>query len=167
MTPVAPLRAADDTGPIFRLMLLFGLAGALIVGGGLLLFAYFEPASAASGITVSVSGPFRYDPATGTAAGSPTRRFTVREIPAVTVRWKSISARGLEVGAHWYDSNGQQVGGVGPTLLSGLPDDQVVPMSTGSGGRLPPGRYLFAVERYDGGRVVETLARVSILVEPR
>jgi hypothetical protein len=71
------------------------------------------------------------------------------------------------VGAHWYNSLEQEIGGVGPSLAGDLARQGalvVEKVPEGGTGNLP-GEYTMVVARYSGKQAVELLGRTSVLVE--
>lgn len=147
-----------EANPHFRVMTAIGLVGLLVLVAGAFLFAHFQPVSAPSGIRVALAVQ-RYDPRSHSVSGPSTTVFTARQIPAAVVEVGDAPA-GARVGAGWFDSSGYpiaQVGPGGPSQVSGL-----IPLT--DSGPIPAGTYVFAVGRYQGGRMVEVLAQAQVRV---
>jgi hypothetical protein len=145
-------------------MAAIGAIGALILLLGFALFLYYEPIDQQAGnANARITGVFRYDLASGQKRGNSTARFTSKDVPAAVVDWTSVPAD-MEVGAHWYDTHGLVIGGVGPAAASSLPT-KPIPIDVDANTLIPPGGYVFVVERYAGGRSVQVLARSAIKVD--
>jgi hypothetical protein len=146
-------------------MLGFGAIGALILLLGLGLFLYFEPIDEQAGNTnARITGVYAYDQATGERISTtPTARYRPRQVPGAVVDWKSVPAD-MVVSAHWYDDHGQVLGGVGPAAAASQPANPI-PIDVDTTTVIPPGAYVFVVERYSGGRPVQVLARAPIKVD--
>jgi hypothetical protein len=144
--------------PQFRIMAAIGLVGlfVLIVGG--LLFAHFQPVTSPSGVTVKLAVQ-RYDPQSHTAGGPSKGVFPPREIPAAVVDWKTVPA-GVQIQAAWFDSNGYQITATGPGQAREMP--AVIPLT--DSGPVPVDTYVFAVGRYQDGRMVEVLGQSQVRV---
>ena len=154
----------DDSKPLFWPIVVIGALGAVILLSGLGLFLYFEPVDAQAGNgNARITGVYRFDPSTRDKVGPPTARFTSRDIPAAVVDWKSLPPD-MVAAAHWYDDNGQVLGGVGPAPAGAQPA-RPIPIDVAPGDEIPPSAYVFVVERFDGGRSVQVLARSAIKVD--
>ncbi|HEV3234754.1 MAG TPA: hypothetical protein VG329_09430 [Candidatus Dormibacteraeota bacterium] len=153
-----------DSSPQLLPMLLIGAIGALILLLGFTLFLYYEPIDQQAGNTnARITGVYKYDLASGQKHGNSTVSFTSKDVPAAVVDWTSVPA-GMEVGAHWFDDHGQVIGGVGPGAAPSLPT-KPIPIDVDAETLIPPGVYVFVVERYSGGRSVQVLARSAIKVD--
>src|SRR3979409_1729996 len=93
--------AADDTRPIFRLLVAVGIAGVVILGVGLAQFIHFEPPGQRTGQAVRINGVYDYNPKTGKISGGSKDHFRTDEPFAAVVDWRSLPAD-LVVGAHWF-----------------------------------------------------------------
>lgn len=145
-------------------MVAVGAIGAVILLGGLGLFLYYEPVDEKPQDTnARITGVFHYNPATHQRAGSPTARFTTRDVPAAVVDWQSLPAD-MTVSAHWYDDHGQDIGGVEPAP-AGSQAAAPIPIDVPPKADIPAGVYVFVVERIAGGRSVQVLARSAIKVD--
>ena len=145
-------------------MVAVGAFGAIILMLGLALFLYYEPADEHVGnANARISGVYRYDPQTGRQTGASTARFSRRDVPAAVVDWASLPPD-MVVAAHWYDVNGQLIGGVGPAAAQAQANSPI-PIDVKAGIEVPTGGYVFVVERFSGGRSVEVLARSAIKVD--
>ncbi len=154
----------DDPKPLFLPIVVAGAIGAVILLSGLALFSYFEPVDAQPGNgNARITGVYRFDPITGDRVGASTARFTSRDVPAAVVDWKSL-APDIVVEAHWYDDNGEVLGGVGPAPAGAQPA-RPIPIDVAPGDEIPASAYVFVVERYSGGRSVQVLARSAIKVD--
>jgi hypothetical protein len=73
----------------------------------------------------------------------------------------------VTVGAHWYNSLEQEIGGVGPVPAGALARDRalVAQAPPPAGADDLPGQYTMVVARYSHGEAVELLGRTSVLVE--
>ena len=145
-------------------MITVGALGAIILLLGLALFLYYEPADEHVGnANARISGVYRYDPQTGSRAGASTARFSRKDVPAAVVDWSS-SPPDMVVAAHWYDINGQPIGGVPPAAAADQANTPI-PIDVDAGAEVPTGGYVFVVERFSGGRSVQVLARSAIKVD--
>jgi hypothetical protein len=154
---------ADDTQPIFRLLVGLGVAGIVILAIGLAQFVHFEPPGQRTGQAVSIGGVYDYNVKTGSVFGGAKDHFRTDEPFAAVVDWRSLPAD-LRVGANWFSGGfALNAGGVGPARAADLAERTVVAVNRGSQ-RFPAGRYEFVVERYSGGRPVEVLGRRSVIV---
>ncbi|MGH7911802.1 MAG: hypothetical protein ACREQM_04195 [Candidatus Dormibacteraceae bacterium] len=110
----------------------------------------------------TVQGVYRYDPAAGTAVSRARRTFHPDQAFAGRVEWSSLPGR-LQVGARWYDSGGEDWGGVQPAPASVLAGaGSLVPMARSGD---PPGVYTLDVMRYSAGRPVQILGTVDVTVK--
>jgi hypothetical protein len=161
------VRAApyDPVQTLYRTIVVYGAVGVLILTVGLAQFVYFEPPGNTSGYKARIVGVFKYDPATQKTSGPDRSAFERTETFAAVVDWSTLPAN-ITVDARWYDSFRVGVGGVGPGTPAQLADKTVVPVLVPPNLRyVLPGRYIFVVERLEGGVPVEVLARRIILVE--
>jgi hypothetical protein len=153
----------DPVVTLYRTLLVYGLIGLVILTAGLVEFLHFEPFGATAGVRAHIAGVYAYNASTGQTAGPDRTTFTRSEQFAAVVSWSDLPDN-VAVQALWYDSFGNVVGQVGPGKPGAL--RQVVPAQTPSGLKLHlPGQYIFAVERLQGDRPVEVLARRLIEVE--
>ncbi|MFY9614037.1 MAG: hypothetical protein WAT58_01440 [Candidatus Dormiibacterota bacterium] len=153
-----------ESSPQLLPMVLIGSIGALILLLGVVLFLYYEPIDEQTGNTnARITGVYKYDLGSGQKRGNSTARFTSNDVPAAVVDWGSVPPD-MEVGAHWFDDHGQLVGGVGPAAAASLPT-RPIPIDVDADTLIPPGGYVFVVERYAGGRSVQVLARSAIRVD--
>jgi hypothetical protein len=154
---------ADDTRPIFRLLVALGLAGIAILAVGLAQFITFEPPGQRTGQAVSIGGVYDYNIKTGAISGAAKDHFRTDEPFAAVVDWRSLPAD-LVVGGNWFSGGfALDAGGVGPARAADLGERTVVAVNRG-GRRFPAGHYEFVVERYSSGRPVEVLGRRSVIV---
>jgi hypothetical protein len=155
--------AADDTRPIFRLLVAVGIAGVVILAVGLAQFIHFEPPGQRTGQAVRINGVYDYNPKTGKISGGGKDHFRTDEPFAAVVDWRSLPAD-LVVGANWFSGGfALDFGGVGPARAADLGERTVVAVNNGTR-RFPAGHYEFVVERYSGGRPVEVLGKTSVIV---
>lgn len=155
--------AADETRPIFRLLVALGIAGVVILAVGLAQFVHYEPSGQHTGLAVRITGIYGYDRRTDSIVGQNRDHFRTDEPFAAGVDWSGLPPA-VVVGAGWFSGGfGIDAGGVGPAPAGTLGARSVVPVNFGAG-RFPSGRYEFVVERYSGGRAVEVLARAAIVV---
>lgn len=150
----------DPVVTLYRTLLVCGAAGVLILTAGTVEFIHFEPFAQTSGVHAEIKGVYAYDPATRETKGSDRSTFRRTEDFAAVVDWGTIEATGITVQAIWFDGFGNVVGQAGPGRPGDLHGRSVVPAELPSG--LPyhlPGEYIFAVERVQGNRPVEVLAR--------
>jgi hypothetical protein len=156
-------QAADETRPIFRLMVGLGVAGIVILAVGLAQFVHYEPPGQKTGQAVRIVGVYDYDAKRGKPIGRSRDHFRTDEPFAAIVDWSSLPPD-LIVGASWFSGGfALDAGSVGPARAADLTEKSVVPVNRGTQ-RFPAGRYEFVVERYSGGRPVEVLGRRSIIV---
>ena len=155
--------AADDTRPIFRLLVGIGIAGIVILAIGLAQFIHFEPPGQRTGQAVRIEGVYDYNAKTGKISAGARDHFRTDEPFAAVVDWRSLPPD-LVVGANWFSGGfALDFGGVGPARAADLADKTVVAVNSSSR-RFPAGRYEFVVERYSGGRPVEVLGKRSVIV---
>jgi len=160
------VQARESLRPLFRLMLTLGVVAIVILGLGLATIFRFAPPGQATGLKVRVIGVYPYDPVQRSIAGGPSTHFSRNQAFAARVDWSALPG-GIAVGARWYNTLGEPVGGVGPAPARVLAaEDAVVPVMT------PPdlhanlaGDYSLAVARYSRGQPVELLGRAVVLVE--
>jgi hypothetical protein len=156
-------QAADETRPIFRLLVGLGVAGIVILAIGLAQFVHYEPPGQRTGRAVKIAGVFDYDVKTGKTFGPAKDHFRTDEPFAAVVDWSTLPPD-LVVGANWYSGGfALDAGGVGPARAAELTERSVVPVNRGNQ-RFPAGRYEFVVERYSGDRPVEVLGRRNVIV---
>ncbi|MBO0686342.1 MAG: hypothetical protein J2P45_24610 [Candidatus Dormibacteraeota bacterium] len=157
---------ADDLQPLYRTMLGLGAAAVLVLAFGLVFFLHVAPPGQSTGLKARVQGVYAYDPSSGATRGSATSTFAPDQPFAAAVAWSSLPS-GVEVGAHWYNSFEQQLGGVGPEAAGSLAGRRaLVPVQ--AGGRTAanaPGEYTVVVARYSQHQPVELLGRASVLVK--
>lgn len=152
---------ADEIAPAYRLMVISGVVGALILAIGAFQFIHYEPVGQRSGLHARIVGIYAYDPKAAEIAGGNIDHIAASKPFAAKVDWTSLPG-GTQVAAHWFLGGfAIDAGGVGPAQASSLPD--VIPVSVGRQ-KLPSGRFEFVVERWSGGRPVEVLGRKSVLV---
>ena len=113
-----------------------------------------------------MEGVYAYDPSTGKTSGSPAHSFPPDQPFAAKVDWASLPSS-VTVGAHWYNSLEQEVGGLSPSPAGALArrGALVVPTHARNGTENLPGQYTMVVARYSNGQAMELLARTSVLVE--
>jgi hypothetical protein len=154
---------ADETRPVFRLLLALGVAGVVILAIGLAQFVHFEPPGQRTGQAVRIDGVYDYDTKTGSISGGIKDHFRTNEPFAAVVDWRSLPPD-LTVGANWFSGGfALDAGGVGPARAADLSEKTVVPVNRGTM-RFPAGDYEFVVERYNGNRPVEVLGRKWVIV---
>ena len=156
----------DDFRPLYRTMVSLGAVAVLILASGLFFFLRFAPPGEGSGLRTRVEGVYAYHPTTGKITGRPSTSFPPDQPFAAKVDWASLPPS-VTVGAHWYNSLEQEVGGLGPSPAGDLARKGalVVPNLPRRGTENLPGQYTMVVARYSGARAVELLARTSVLVE--
>jgi hypothetical protein len=155
--------AADETRPVFRLLVALGVAGVVILAIGLAQFVHYEPPGQRTGVAARITGVSDYDVKTGNTFGPAKDHFKTNEPFAAIVDWSALPPD-LVVAANWFSGGfALDYGGVGPARAADLTEKSVVPVNRG-GQRFPSGRYEFVVERYSGGRPVEVLGRQSVIV---
>jgi hypothetical protein len=154
----------DDFRPLYRTMLAVGTAAIFILALGFLFFLRFAPPGEGTGLRARVEGVYAYDPSTHTLHG-PSTTFAPGQAFAARVDWSSLPSTVI-VGAHWYNSLEQELGGVAPRSAGALARDGTLVVQTPpQGGANLPGQYTMVVARYSHGQAVELLARTSVLVE--
>ncbi len=155
--------AADEMRPVFRLLVVLGIAGMVILSVGLAQFVHYEPPGQQTGQAVNIVGVFGYDVKNGKTFGSNKDHYRTDEPFAAIVDWTSLPPD-LVVGANWFSGGfALDSGGVGPARAASLAEKSVIPVNRGTR-RFPAGTYSFAVERYSGGRPVEVLGGRSVVV---
>lgn len=155
----------DPVVTLYRTLLVFGLIGLVILTAGLVEFLHFEPFGVTAGVHAHIVGVYLYEPSAGQTSGPDRSTFKRSEQFAAVVNWSDLPEN-LSVQAVWYDSFGNIVGQVGPGRPGDLKDHRVVPAEKPTGLKYHlPGQYIFAVERLQGGRPVEVLARRLVEVE--
>jgi hypothetical protein len=155
----------DQLRTLYRTLLVFATVGVVILCVGLVEFVYFEPPGQSTGVHATITGVYRYDPATRQTAGPDRSEFARADQFAAVVDFGSLPAT-LSVDARWYDTFGSLRGQVGPRVAGDLAPQTVVPVEVPEGSRFVlPGRYTFVVERLSGGMPVEVLARRFVLVD--
>jgi len=160
----APGNPREDVRPLYNWMIVLGTVAIVILAIGLVDFFAFEPIGQSTGARATVQGAYRYDPAGGQVTGPPKAQFGPDEPFAAVVDWTSLPPT-MVVAAHWFNTLGQEVGGVGPAPAGQLLDKTVIPVKTPPEFKHNvPGEYTFLVERYSEGRPVEVLARHLVLV---
>ena len=154
---------ADETRPVFRLLVGLGVAGVVILAVGLAQFIHFEPSGQHTGLAVRITGVYGFDRRTDSAIGPNRDHFRTNEPFAAGVDWSGLPPAAV-VGAAWFSGGfSLTAGGVGPAPAGTLGQRSVVPVNFGAG-RFPAGRYEFVVERFAGGVAVEVLARTTVVV---
>lgn len=156
-------RPGYEASPHFHVMTAFGAAGLAVLLLGVALFVYFEPLRVGTGPEshVTVTGVRAYHPETNTLTGKSERKFKPTQIPAAVVDWSGVDP-GLQVRASWYAEGTAEVSAVGPDRAGVMPT--AIPLTEAEGGAVPAGTYVFVAGRWEGGRVVEVLARATIEV---
>ena len=149
----------------YRTILAYGVIGVVIFIAGFIEFLHFEPFGAHSGVQAHIAGVFSYDPKTNTTSGSNRDSFTRSEQFAAVVDWSGVPDN-FTVQAVWTDSFENVVGSVGPATPSQLSGKTIIPAAVPEGLKYHlPGQYIFAVEKFDGGRPVEVLGRRIVFVD--
>jgi hypothetical protein len=157
--------AYDQLQVLYRTLLVFATVGVVILGIGLVQFAYFERPGEETGVKARIVGVYRYDPGSHMTAGSDRSEFARSDEFAAVVDWSSVPAN-LVVDARWYDTFGSMRGSVGPAKAGDLGSDGMIPVQVPEGFHyVLPGRYTFVVERFQDGVAVEVLARRFVLVD--
>lgn len=158
--------ADDSLTPLLRFIVALGLAAVVILGLGIVTILAFAPPGQETDVRARIVGIYRYDPTTHQLIGGPSSHFAPEEPFAARVDWSVLPPK-VVVGAHWYNTLDEQVGGVGPATAAELASrNAVVPVKTPPGlHNNLPGSYSLVVARYSGGRPVELLARTAVLVE--
>jgi hypothetical protein len=149
----------DEARAPYRLLLVTGVIAALLLLAGALEFFHFEPPFQHTGLHARIQGIYTYDARSG-QVGSKIDHIEAGKAFAAVVDWSSLPSQ-LQVGGRWFVGGfALDAGGVGPAPAGSLPS--TIPIATKQ--KLPAGQYLFAVERWSGGRAVEVLGRASIEV---
>jgi hypothetical protein len=165
LKPTVIVSQRDDFRPLYRTMLALGTVAILILVFGFLFFLRFAPPGEGTGLRVSVEGVYAYDPSTKTIHGRASTTFAPDQAFAARVDWSSLPSK-VTVGAHWYNSLEQEIGGVAPRPAGALARDRTLVVQTPpSGADDLPGQYTMVVARYSHGQAVELLVRTSVLVE--
>jgi hypothetical protein len=155
----------DQLSTLYRTLLVFATVGVVILGVGLVQFAYFERPGQGTGANARIVGVFTYDSTTGQTTGPDRSEFARSDVFAAVVDWSSLPD-GLVVDARWYDTFGAMRGGVGPGHSTDLAPDSVIPVEVPENFKFVlPGRYTFVVERLQNGVPVEVVARRFVLVD--
>ena len=160
------VEARDSIRPLYRVMLALGFAAVVILAFGLVTIYAFAPPGQTTGLKVRVLGVYRYDPSRRQVFGSPSTHFSRTQPFAARIAWSSLPGD-LMVGARWYNTLEDPVGGVGPAPARTLAgQDAPVPVKTPPGLHANlSGDYTLAVVRYARGQPVELLGRSVVLVE--
>jgi hypothetical protein len=147
-------------------MLALGAVAVVILALGLVTIFTFAPPGQHSGLKAHIVGVYPYDPAQHRVIGPPATHFLRTQSFAARVDWASLPGSAV-VGAHWYNTLEEPVGGVGPATAASLAaQDALVPVMTPPGLHANlPGNYTLAVVRYSRGQPVELLGRDVVLVE--
>jgi hypothetical protein len=157
--------ANDELRPVYRIMRGLGMVAIAILLLGLVEFLHFEPFEPKTGAIAEILGIFAYDPESGTKSGPDASHFNRDQVFAAEVNWSALPP-GMIVGARWYNSFQQEVGGAGPKPAGDLTGQPLIPIHVPEGlERNLPGHYTFVVERYARGQPVEVIARRLIKVE--
>jgi hypothetical protein len=160
------IQARESLRPLFRLMLTLGVVALVILGLGLATIFRFAPPGQATGLKVRILGVYPYDPVQRSITDGPSTHFARTQAFAARVDWPALPGS-VVAGAHWYNTLGEPVGGVGPApvrVLAGA--DAVVPVMTPPDLHANlPGDYSLVVARYSRGQPVELLGRTVVLVE--
>jgi hypothetical protein len=147
-------------------MLGLGAVALVILALGLVTILTFAPPGQRTGLKARVVGIYPYNPTEHRLRGSPSTHFSRDQAFAARIDWSSLPP-GIVVGARWYNTLQEPVGGIGPTGAAKLAaEEAVVPVMTPAGlhGNLP-GDYTLAVIRYSRGQPVELLGHAVVLVE--
>lgn len=132
---------------------------------GMVEFIHFEPFEPKTGAAAEIVGIFAFDPESGSKTGPDASHFNRDQVFAAEVNWSALPPA-MVVGARWYNSFQEEVGGAGPKPAADLSSQQLVPIHVPEGlERNLPGHYTFVVERYARGQPVEVIARRLIRVE--
>ena len=160
------VQSEESLRPLYRLMVGSGVVGVLILALGLATILKFAPPGQASGLKVRIVGVYPYDPATHRVTGPASTHFPRTQPFAAKVDWSALPG-GVVVGARWYNTLDEPVGGVGPATAASLAaSGALVPVMTPPGLHANlPGNYTLAVTRYSRGQPVELLGREVVLVE--
>ena len=165
LKPTVIVSQRDDFRPLYRTMLALGVAAVVILVLGFLFFLRAAPPGQATGLRARVQGVYAYDTHTGRIHGRASTTFAPNQPFAARVDWSSLPPT-VTVGAHWYNSLEQELGGVAPRTAGDLARQGTVVVETlpRSGTENLPGEYTMVVVRYAHGRAVELLGRTSVLV---
>jgi hypothetical protein len=160
------VQSEESLRPLYRLMVGSGVVAVLILALGLATILKFAPPGQASGLKARIVGVYPYDPAAHMVTGQPSTHFSRTQPFAAKVDWSALPG-GVVVGARWYNTLDQPVGGVGPAAAASLATTgALVPVMTPPGLHANlPGNYTLAVTRYSQGQPVELLGREVVLVE--
>jgi hypothetical protein len=160
------LRSRDEILPLYQTMLILGAVGLAIFAAGLLLLLRLAPPGRSSGLHAPIQGVFAYNPVRHQLARSPAKLFSPDQDFAARVDWAALPSR-VDVGARWYDSLQEPVGGVGPESAGQLAavGAPVIEQAPHGFGRNPPGTYTLLVMRYADRQPVEVLGRAVVLVQ--
>src|SRR5207244_999609 len=103
-----------------------------------------------------IDGVYAYDPSTKKVHSTPATTFSPEQPFAAKVDWSSLPPN-VRVGAHWYNSLEQEIGGVGPSLAGDLARKGalVVEKVPVDGADNLPGEYTMVVARYSRNQAVE------------
>jgi hypothetical protein len=166
LKPTVIVSQRDDFRPLYRTMLALGAAAILILVFGFLFFLRFAPPGEGTGLRARIQGVYAYDPSAKTIHGAPSSTFTPDQAFAARVDWSSLPST-VTVGAHWYNSLEQEIGGVAPGPAGALARERalVVQAPPSAGADDLPGQYTMVVARYSHGQAVELLGRTSVLVD--
>jgi hypothetical protein len=155
----------DQVRTLYRTLLVYTAVSMLVLIAGLVEFVYFEPPGQHSGLKATIAGVYQYDLERNTTIGPDRSSFPRTALFAAVVDWSSLP-KDVVVDARWYDGFGNVVGSVGPATPHKLAGETVVPVHVQAPFmHLLPGRYIFVVERYEGGEPVEVIGRRVVLVE--
>jgi hypothetical protein len=155
----------DQLRVLYRTLLVFATAGAVVLSIGLIQFAYFEPFGEKTGATATIVGVYQYNSTTGQLQGPDRSEFPREGEFAARVDWTSLPSN-LVVDARWYDNFGTLRGQVGPGSPADLVDKSIVPVLVPEGYHyVLPGRYTFVVERLRNDLPVEVLGRRFVRVD--
>src|SRR6266566_1299330 len=120
----------EDLRPLYRTMLLLGVAAVVILALGFAILLRFAPPGQRSGYRAHVVGVFAYDPNTGAPVGTPSTRFHRQQPFTAQVDWNDLPPD-MVVSARWTDSLDDDVGTVGPEAAGSLAANAVlVPVKT-------------------------------------
>jgi hypothetical protein len=160
------VQAEESLGPLYRLMLASGVVAVVILSLGLVTIFTFAPPGQHSGLKVRIIGVYPYDPAQHRVIGPAATHFPRTQPFAARVDWASLPGA-VVVGARWYNTLEEPVGGVGPATAASLAaQNALVPVMTPAGLHANlPGNYTLAVVRYSRGQPVELLGRDVVLVD--
>jgi hypothetical protein len=147
-------------------MLALGVVALVILALGLVTIYAFAPPGQTTGLKGRILGVYPYDPVTRRVTDGPSTHFARTQAFAARVDWAALPGQ-VVVGARWYNTLEEPVGGVGPAPASTLAaNDAPVPVMTPPGLHANlPGEYTLAVVRYARGQPVELLGRTVVLVE--